>query len=186
MRCKPWRAAAGRWRWLPAARDTSDDRHYDTTTASGGPRREGRGGRDCPRRKQRWTCLPETRAMAATATSRGAIGGGGNDLPRHEWWWLQWPSMVAFEDNDLLRCGASKGVPLRRPSLIWWSLRRPLVWQPRDRPPATNYLIHVYVIDDYVLCLLITLFMHFSDYFYDDEYNFYFCHKIVSNSREGY
>jgi hypothetical protein len=33
---------------------------------------------------------------------------------------------------------------------------------------------------------LITLFMHFSDDFYDDEYNFYVCHKIDSNSREGY
>jgi hypothetical protein len=37
---------------------------------------------------------------------------------------------------------------------------------------ATNYSIHVYVIDDYVLCLLLTLFMHSSDDFYDDEYDF--------------
>ena len=44
-----------------------------------------------------------------------------------------------------------------------------------------NYLIHVYVIDDYVLCQLFTLFMHYSDDFYDDEYDFYVCHKTVSN-----
>jgi hypothetical protein len=43
---------------------------------------------------------------------------------------------------------------------------------PRDRPPATNYPIHVYAIDDCVLCLLLTLFMHSSDYYYDDEYDF--------------
>jgi hypothetical protein len=35
-----------------------------------------------------------------------------------------------------------------------------------------NYLIHVYAIDDYVLCLLLTLFMHLKDDFYDDEYDF--------------
>jgi hypothetical protein len=35
-----------------------------------------------------------------------------------------------------------------------------------------NYPIHVYAIDDYVLCLLLTLFMHSKDYFYDNEYDF--------------
>jgi hypothetical protein len=35
-----------------------------------------------------------------------------------------------------------------------------------------NYPIHIYVIDDYVLCLLLTLFMHFSDDYSDDEYDF--------------
>jgi hypothetical protein len=35
-----------------------------------------------------------------------------------------------------------------------------------------NYTIHVYAIDDYVLCLLLTLFMHSGDNFYDDEYDF--------------
>jgi hypothetical protein len=47
-------------------------------------RREHFGGRDCPRRERRWPCLPEARAVAATATSRGVICGSGNDLPRHE------------------------------------------------------------------------------------------------------
>jgi hypothetical protein len=42
--------------------------------------------------------------------------------------------------------------------------------------------MHVYGIDDYVLCLLLTLFMHSSDDFYDDKYDFYICHKFVSNS----
>jgi hypothetical protein len=42
----------------------------------------------------------------------------------------------------------------------------------RDRPPTINYLIHVYALDDYDLCLLLTLFTHSSDDFYDDEYNF--------------
>jgi hypothetical protein len=50
-----------------------------------------------------------------------------------------------------------------------------------DRPLATNYLIHVYAIDDYVLCLLLTLFIHSSDNFNDDEYNF-MLQKIVPNS----
>jgi hypothetical protein len=35
-----------------------------------------------------------------------------------------------------------------------------------------NYPIHVYVISNYVLCLLLTLFMHSSDDFYDNEYDF--------------
>jgi hypothetical protein len=35
-----------------------------------------------------------------------------------------------------------------------------------------NYPIHVYAIDNYVLCLLLTLFSHSSDDFYDDEYDF--------------
>ena len=39
-----------------------------------------------------------------------------------------------------------------------------------DRPPATNYPIHVYAIGDYVAVL--TLFLHSSDDFYDDEYDF--------------
>jgi hypothetical protein len=46
-----------------------------------------------------------------------------------------------------------------------------------------NYPINVYAINDYVLCLLFTLFMHSGDDFYDDEYDFYICNKIVSNSR---
>jgi hypothetical protein len=91
------RAAAGRRRRLPAARDTSDEQHREARAAvrgdvgewwpqamstSGGLRREQRGGHDCPRRKQRLTRLPETRAVAATATSRGAIGRGDDDLLR--------------------------------------------------------------------------------------------------------
>jgi hypothetical protein len=44
-----------------------------------------------------------------------------------------------------------------------------------------NYLILVYAIDGYVLCLLLTLFMHSSDDFYDDGYDFYVYHKIVPN-----
>jgi hypothetical protein len=58
--------------------------------------------------------------------------------------------MVASEDNDLLRYSASKGVLLRRPPSTRWPLKRPLIWGPRDRPPATNYPIHVYAIDDYI------------------------------------
>ena len=41
-----------------------------------------------------------------------------------------------------------------------------------------NYPIHVYAIDDYVLCLLLTLFMHSSDDFYDDKYDFIFAIKL--------
>jgi hypothetical protein len=48
----------------------------------------------------------------------------------------------------------------------------PPIQRPQDLPPVTNYLIHVYAIDDFVLCLLLTLFMHSSDDFYDDEYDF--------------
>jgi hypothetical protein len=62
--------------------------------ASGSPIRERRGGRDCPRRERhsgcdcprrerRWPRLPKARAVATTATSRGAIGGV-DDLPRCE------------------------------------------------------------------------------------------------------
>jgi hypothetical protein len=43
--------------------------------------------------------------------------------------------------------------------------------------------IHVYAIDDYVLCLLLTLVMHPSDDFFDDEYNFYVFHKTSLNFR---
>jgi hypothetical protein len=38
--------------------------------------------------------------------------------------------------------------------------------------------IHVYIIDDYILCLLLTLFMQPIDGFYDDEYNFTFVIKL--------
>jgi hypothetical protein len=58
-----------------------------------------------------------------------------------------------------------------------------LIWQPRVRPPVTNYPIHVYAVEDYVLWLLLTLFMHSSDNFYDDEYDFTFAIKTVPNSR---
>jgi hypothetical protein len=43
---------------------------------------------------------------------------------------------------------------------------------------VTNYPIHVYDIDDYVLCRLFTLCLHSSDDFYDDEYNFYAAIKL--------
>jgi hypothetical protein len=33
--------------------------------------------------------------------------------------------------------------------------------------------IHVYAFHDYVLCLLLTLFMHSIEDFYDDEYDVY-------------
>jgi hypothetical protein len=46
-----------------------------------------------------------------------------------------------------------------------------------------NYQILIYAIDDYVLCLLLTLFMHSSDDFYVDEYDFYVYHKTVPNYR---
>jgi hypothetical protein len=52
--------------------------------ASGGLRCERRGSRDYPRRERRWPRLPEARAVVVTATSRGAISGGGDDLPRRE------------------------------------------------------------------------------------------------------
>jgi hypothetical protein len=48
-----------------------------------------------------------------------------------------------------------------------------------------NYQVHVYAIDDYVLCPLFTLFMHSCDDVYDDEYDFYVWHKTVPNSRGG-
>jgi hypothetical protein len=60
-----------------------------------------------------------------------------------------------------------------------------LIWRPRDHPPVTSYLIHVYAINDYGLCLLLTLFMHSSDDFYDDECDFFVSHKIVPNYRGG-
>ena len=41
-----------------------------------------------------------------------------------------------------------------------------------------NYPIHVYDVDDYVLCLLLTLFIYSSDDFYDDEYKFYAAIKL--------
>jgi hypothetical protein len=90
-------AAAGRRRRLPAARDTSDERCHEARAAvtgnvskrrpqamlaSGGTRREHCGDRDCPRRERRWPCLLEARAVAATATSRDAIYGGGDDLSK--------------------------------------------------------------------------------------------------------
>jgi hypothetical protein len=78
--------------------------------------------------------------------------------------------VVASEDND------------RHPPLTTtfdpMASRHPLIWRPRDRPPATNFPIYVYAIDDYVLFLLLTLFMHSNDDFYDDEYDFYDCHKL--------
>jgi hypothetical protein len=63
-----------------------------------------------------------------------------------------------------------------------WPLRRPMIWRSQDHPPATNYVIRVSAIDDYILCLLLTLFKHSSDDFYNEEYDFYVCHKIVPNS----
>jgi hypothetical protein len=53
-----------------------------------------------------------------------------------------------------------------------------MIQRPRDCPPATNYSIYVYSIDGYVLCLLLTLFIHSSDDFYDDEYDFIFAIKL--------
>jgi hypothetical protein len=52
--------------------------------SSGGPRRERHGGRDYPRRERRWQRLLKVLAVAATVASRGAIGGAGDNLPRHE------------------------------------------------------------------------------------------------------
>jgi hypothetical protein len=69
---------------------------------------------------------------------------------------------------------------------IRWLRQRPLILRPQDRPLATNYPIQVYVIDDYVLYMLFTLCIHSSDDFYDDEYDFYVCHKIVPIFRGGY
>jgi hypothetical protein len=51
---------------------------------SGGPRRERRGGRDCPRHNWWLSRLHEARAVAATTTPRGAICGAGDDLVRSE------------------------------------------------------------------------------------------------------
>jgi hypothetical protein len=73
----------------------------------------------------------------------------------------------------------------RRPPSPRWPLRRPLIWRSWGHPLVTNYSIYVYVIDDYVLRLLLTLFIHSSDDFFDNEYNFYVCHKNVPNSRDG-
>jgi hypothetical protein len=92
-------------------------------------------------------------------------------------------ALVSREARSSLAMAVTRGVSgpgiLRRPTpLIWWLQRHPLIKRPRDCPSATNYLIHVYVIDDYVLCLLLTLFMHYSDDFYDDECDFIFAIKL--------
>jgi hypothetical protein len=60
------------------------ERQPQAMLASGGPRQERHGGRDCPRHKRWWSCQPEARVVAATATSQSTIDGGGDDLPRRE------------------------------------------------------------------------------------------------------
>jgi hypothetical protein len=137
------------------------ERRSEETSASGGPRR-------C-RRVVAWDV---SNAVAMTALGASS---GWRVCPRHGRWQRPQPlearsvavtttfwgraTMVAVTVHGGIRRQQSPPMwciegSLRRP-LIWWSLRRPLIWQPRDRPPATNYLIHVYVIDDYVLCILL-------------------------------
>jgi hypothetical protein len=65
-----------------------DERRHQSILVSGGLRRERRDGRDYPRHERRWSRLPEARVVSATASSRGAISGGGNDLRRRERCWL--------------------------------------------------------------------------------------------------
>jgi hypothetical protein len=76
-------------------------------------------------------------------------------------------ALVSHEARSSLVMAVTRGVSgsgvLRRPThLIWWLQRCPLIKRPRDCPPAMNYLIHIYAIDDYILCLLLTLFMHYE------------------------
>jgi hypothetical protein len=133
---------------------------------SRGGRASGDGAPEAGGRRRR------TLGPVATPVARGAVGVGSGDgghkgrgsLPR------------SHEARSSLAMATTQGVGgsgvLRRPTLpIRWLWRRPLIYRPQDRPPATNYPIHVYAIDDYVLCLLLTLFMH-SSVFYDDEYDF--------------
>jgi hypothetical protein len=162
------------------------ERRPQAMSASGDPRREHHGGHDCPRHERWWPCMPKARAMVATATSRGTIGGSGSDVLRCERWWIRWPSVVASKDNNRFRCGASEGVLLQRPPSIRWPLRRPLIWRPRDRPPTTNYPIHVYA--NLWLCFMFVtyiVYMYYNDNFYGDEYDFYVCHKTIHNSCGG-
>ena len=84
------------------------------------------------------------------AVARGAVVSGDGGHARRGWLWR--PSTTNSSDPvasaasfDLAASGSSFGDELSD---------------------------HVYTIDDYVLCLLLTLFMHSSDDFYDDEYDF--------------
>ena len=113
-----------------------------------------------------------TLGPVATVLVRGAVGVS-SDSDGHE---VRGSLRRSREARLSLVMAATRSVGgsgvLRRPTLpIRWLWRRPLIYRPQDRPPATNYPIHVYAIDDYVLCLLLTLFMH-SSVFYDDEYDF--------------
>jgi hypothetical protein len=78
-------------------------------------------------------------------------------------------------DSPLIySCDTSAETQERLVHVLWFG-------NPEDRPVAMNYPIYVYVIDDYVLCLLLTLFIYSSDDFYDEEYDFYVRHKTIPN-----
>jgi hypothetical protein len=170
--------------------------HGSGTRPSGGPRR-------C------WRVAARDASVVAAVTALGASNGG-RVFPRCERWWQPrppeaWSVVVAttFRGTSGVGCGErlwciqrQQSPPMRRvggrpPStttfdlMAWSVVEASLIWRPRDRPPVTSYLIHVYAINDYGLCLLLTLFMHFSDDFYDDEYNFFVSHKIVPNYHGG-
>jgi hypothetical protein len=114
------------------------------------------------------------------ASARGASGGGDRDLPRHDRWRWRRP----FDARAVITAVTIRGgIQMQRSS--------PMQRNGGHPPPTTTFDLmaseasfdlvasrsfsgdELYdpclCIDDYVLCLLLTLFMHSSDDFYDDE-----------------
>jgi hypothetical protein len=127
----------------------------------------------CPRHERLRRSRPsEARSVAVATTFRGASIDGCVDC-------LWWHPKTTISSDATHRWAFSSDDHLR-PDGLWsvlWSGTLGIVL--RQRTIWSMFIS----IDDYVLCLLLTLFMYFSDDFYNDDYDFYVCHKIVPNSR---
>jgi hypothetical protein len=137
--------------------------------ASGSPRRERHDSRDYHRRERQWPRLPK---VAVIATSRGTIGGGDDELPRCERWWLRWPPVVAHEDNDLLWCSSSQVSSddhhLRSNGLwgvFWPSSLGIVLWRRTIRSILMLSMIMFYACYLDLLCIPVMIFMMMNTIF---------------------
>jgi hypothetical protein len=128
-------------------------------------------------------------SVAAAVTVLGTSGYGDRDLLRRNLWWWQQP----FETRAVLAALIVRGSIRRQ--------RSPSMRCIRGRPPPTTTFNPMaseasfdlavsesssgdelfdlcLCINDYILYLLLTLFIHFSDIFYDDKYDFYVCRNF--------
>jgi hypothetical protein len=136
------------------------ERRPQTTSASGAARRERRGDRDCASVCGGNRPTPSGGPSVYGGNRPTASGDGGGDRPR------QHPKMMISSDPARLGRPSTKTTSNLVASeafadpVALWSFSSDVL------PPIRLYAFH-----DYVLCLLLTLFMYSIEDFYDDEYD---------------